>query len=84
MISKRQNDKAMGLKIPRKPICTVTHGPHGHHFGVAPIPGIGSPDVGAAFVVVFEETIRNGKLVWKKMGEARFDSHRGLCGTSTR
>lgn len=63
-------------RIPRKPICEVVHGPH--RFGVAPISGLGSPDTGAAFVVVFRETIKNGKLAWKKMGEARFHRHHGL------
>lgn len=67
-------------RIPRKPICEVVDGPHHHRFGAAPIPGLGSPDAGAAFVVVFKQTISNGKLAWKKMGEARFDRHRGLHG----
>lgn len=66
-------------RIPRKPICEVVdNSPHHHRFGAAPIPGLGSPDDGAAFVVIFRQTIRNGKLAWKKMGEARFHSHHGL------
>lgn len=68
-------------RIPRKPTCEAFSGDaHHNRFGAAPMSGFGSPADGAAFVVIFRETIRNGKLAWKKMGEARFDRHQGLCG----
>lgn len=67
--------------LPRKPVVEAySSDAHHNRFGAAPISGLGSPDDGAAFVVVFRQTIRNGKLAWKKMGEARFDRHHGLCG----
>jgi hypothetical protein len=65
--------------LPRKPVVEViSSDAHHNRFGAAPIHGLGSPDDGAAFVVIFRQVIRNGKLAWKKMGEARFHRHHGL------
>lgn len=55
----------------KEPACIVQHGPHGHRYGAT---RTSDPTIVALFI----QSIRKGKLYWKKAGTARWNDHHGL------